>query len=79
MNPLLDVRDLKTYFFMKEGTLKAVDGLNIHIYPKETVGLVGESGCGKSVAALSIMRLLPIPGRGHRNDPCKGIHCNGRY
>ena len=63
MNPLLEVRDLKTYFFMKEGTLKAVDGLNMHIYPKETVGLVGESGCGKSVAALSIMRLLPMPGR----------------
>ena len=61
MNELLKVKDLKTYFFTHEGTVKAVDGINLKVNKGETLGLVGESGCGKSVAALSIMRLIPSP------------------
>ena len=61
MNELLEVKDLKTYFFTHEGTVKAVDGINLKVNKGETLGLVGESGCGKSVTALSIMRLIPSP------------------
>lgn len=58
---LLQVRGLKTYFFTFEGVAKAVDNIFIHLDKGETLGLVGESGCGKSVTALSIMRLIPEP------------------
>ena len=61
MGRLLEVSDLKTYFFMDEGTAKAVDGVSFEVDKGETLGLVGESGCGKSVSALSIMRLIPHP------------------
>ncbi len=61
MNELLKVENLKTYFFTYEGTVKAVDGISFSINRGETLGLVGESGCGKSVTALSIMRLIPHP------------------
>ncbi len=61
--PLLDVRDLKTYFFTHDGVVKAVDGVSFHVMPGEVLGLVGESGCGKSVTSLSIMRLVDPPGR----------------
>ncbi len=61
MNELLKVENLKTYFFTHEGTVKAVDGISFSIKRGETLGLVGESGCGKSVTALSIMRLIPHP------------------
>jgi oligopeptide/dipeptide ABC transporter ATP-binding protein len=61
--PLLTVRDLKTYFFTDEGTLKAIDGVDFSIQMDESLGLIGESGCGKSVTALSIMRLVSSPGR----------------
>ena len=61
MKELLRVKDLKTYFFTHEGTVKAVDGINLKVSKGETLGLVGESGCGKSVTALSIMRLIPSP------------------
>ena len=61
--PLLSVRNLKTYFFQDEGITKAVDGVSLEVYPKETLGVVGESGCGKSVTALSIMRIVGQPGR----------------
>ncbi len=57
--PLLSVEDLRTHFFTTEGTTRAVDGVSFSIDPGETLGIVGESGCGKSVTALSIMRLLP--------------------
>ena len=61
MGKLLEVKDLKTYFFLDEGVAKAVDGVSFHVDKGETLGLVGESGCGKSVSALSIMRLIPNP------------------
>ncbi len=63
METVLSIRDLKTHFFTSVGTVMAVDGINIEIRKGEAVGLVGESGCGKSCTALSIMRLVPIPGR----------------
>src|ERR1035437_3934584 len=59
--PLLDVRGLRTYFHVMDGTVKAVDGVDFAIPRGGTVGLVGESGCGKSVTAHSIMRLIDIP------------------
>ena len=58
---LLDVRGLKTHFFTDEGVVRAVDGVDLYINKGETLGVVGESGCGKSVTALSIMRLIPQP------------------
>ncbi|MEM1994273.1 MAG: ABC transporter ATP-binding protein [Nitrososphaerales archaeon] len=57
---LLNVEDLRTYFFLSQGVLKAVDGVNLLVHRSEALGVVGESGCGKSVAALSIIGLLPI-------------------
>ncbi len=59
--PLLSVRDLKTYFHTDEGIVRAVDGLTYDLAKGETLGIVGESGCGKSVHALSVMRLIPTP------------------
>lgn len=61
--PLLAVRDLKTYFFQDEGTTKAVDGASFAIFSGQTLGVVGESGCGKSVTARSILRIVEPPGR----------------
>ncbi len=59
--PLLDVRDLRTYFHVMDGVVRAVDGVSFSVRAGETLGLVGESGCGKSVTSLSIMRLLDMP------------------
>src|SRR5260370_14709843 len=61
--PLLEVRDLKTQFFTPEGVVKAVDGVSCERTAGETLGIVGESGSGESVTALSLMRLIPPPGR----------------
>jgi oligopeptide/dipeptide ABC transporter ATP-binding protein len=61
--PLLEVRNLKTYFYTEDGLVRAVDGVNFEVYPGEVFGLVGESGCGKSVTSLSIMRLIAPPGK----------------
>ena len=57
--PILELQDLKTHIYLEEGVLKAVDGVNLVINEGEIVGLVGESGCGKSMTALSIVRLPP--------------------
>jgi oligopeptide/dipeptide ABC transporter ATP-binding protein len=59
--PLLDVRGLKTYFDTRRGPVKAVDGVSYNVMPGEIVALVGESGCGKTVSALSLLRLIPEP------------------
>jgi len=59
--PLLEVRGLKTYFFTDEGVVKAVDGIDFDIHKGEIFGLVGESGCGKSVTALSLLRVVQSP------------------
>jgi len=61
--PLLRVRDLKTYFVTGRGagTARAVDGVSFELFPGETLGIVGESGCGKTVTSLSILRLIPEP------------------
>jgi peptide/nickel transport system ATP-binding protein len=61
--PILSVRELKTYFFQEEGTVRAVDGASFDVYPRKTLGIVGESGCGKSVTAKSILRIVERPGR----------------
>jgi peptide/nickel transport system ATP-binding protein len=59
--PLLEVADLKTWFFTRDGIVRAVDGVSFHVMPGETLAIVGESGCGKSVTALSVLRLVPSP------------------
>jgi oligopeptide/dipeptide ABC transporter ATP-binding protein len=61
--PILDVRNLQTHFLLEDGAVRAVDDVSFQVAPGETVGLVGESGCGKSVTALSIMRLVSHPGK----------------
>jgi len=61
--PLLEIKNLKTYFFTEDGTVRAVDGVDIEVYPGEVLGIVGESGCGKSVTSLSVMRLIGQPGQ----------------
>jgi oligopeptide transport system ATP-binding protein len=59
--PLLAVSNLKTQFFTQDGVVKAVNGISFRLMPGETLGIVGESGCGKSITAMSIMRLIPTP------------------
>jgi len=61
MEPLLQVKNLKTQFFTQDGVVKAVDDVSFEILPGETLGVVGESGCGKSITAMSLMRLIPSP------------------
>ncbi len=59
--PILDIADLKTWFFTRDGVVRAVSGVSFYVLPGETLAIVGESGCGKSVTALSILRLIPSP------------------
>ncbi|HEU4643646.1 MAG TPA: ABC transporter ATP-binding protein [Gemmatimonadaceae bacterium] len=73
--PLLSVRDLRTWFHTAAGTARAVDGVSFDVQPHETVGVVGESGCGKSVTSLSILRLIQRPGR---IEPGSRIEFEGR-
>jgi oligopeptide/dipeptide ABC transporter ATP-binding protein len=61
--PILSVRNLKTYFELDEGTVKAVDGVSFDVYPGQILGIVGESGCGKSVTIKSVLRIVEKPGR----------------
>src|SRR6516225_8131570 len=58
---LLEIRGLKTHFSSDEGTVHAVDGVDLAVERGETLGLVGESGCGKSVTAMSVLKLIPTP------------------
>jgi oligopeptide/dipeptide ABC transporter ATP-binding protein len=60
---LLEIRNLKTYFYAEEGIVRAVDGVDLHVRRGETLGILGESGCGKSVTGYSILRLVQPPGR----------------
>jgi oligopeptide transport system ATP-binding protein len=60
-NPILEIKNLKTYFFLENSTVRAIDGVDLALPRKSTLGLVGESGCGKSVMAMSIMRLIQSP------------------
>ncbi len=61
-NPvILEVNDLRTYFFSRTSTVKAVDGISFNLRQGETLGIVGESGCGKTMTALSLLRLVPKP------------------
>lgn len=62
-SPLLEVDDLRTHFFTDDGVLKAVDGVSFQVGKAETLGIIGESGCGKSITAQSILRIVPRPGR----------------
>ncbi len=61
MEKLLEVKGLKTYFYTDDGVVKAVDGVDFTVEPGKTIGIVGESGCGKSITAMSILRLIPNP------------------
>jgi oligopeptide/dipeptide ABC transporter ATP-binding protein len=60
--PLLEIEDLRTHIKLRQGTVHAVDGVSLYVEPGETLGIVGESGCGKTMTALSIMGLLPVGG-----------------
>ena len=61
MNKLIEIENLKTYFYTEAGTAKAIDGVSFDIFQGEVLGIVGESGSGKSVTSLSINRLIPNP------------------
>ena len=75
--PLIEVRGLKTYFYTEDGIVRAVDGVDYVIEREKTLGVVGESGCGKSVTALSIMGLVQIP-PGKIEDGEILFHCDGQ-
>ena len=61
--PLLSIRDLKVHFFMDEGVVKAVDGISLDVHSGQVFGIVGESGCGKSVTMKALLRIVEPPGR----------------
>lgn len=61
--PLLEIKGLRTQFFLNEGTVTALDGIDLTVHERESVGIVGETGCGKSMTAFSVLRLVPLPGK----------------
>ncbi len=61
--PIIEIKGLRTQFILREGTVTALDGIDLTIYENESVGIVGETGCGKSMTAFSILRLVPNPGK----------------
>lgn len=61
--PVLEIRGLRTQFFLHEGTVTALDGIDLTVYEKESLGIVGETGCGKSMTAFSVLKLVPHPGK----------------
>ncbi len=63
MNSLLSIRNLRTFFFTSRGVVHAVDGVSLDVFEKEVLAIIGETGCGKSTLGLSIMRLIPYPGK----------------
>ena len=72
VRPLLSVRDLKTHFFLDEGVVKAVDGVSFDVHAGQVFGIVGESGCGKSVTMKAVLRVVEPPGRiVGRRDPAR--------
>ena len=75
MTPILEVSDLRTYFHGKDGVVPAVDGVSFSLEAGKTLGVVGESGCGKSITALSILQLLPM--RSARIEPGSSIRLRG--
>ena len=75
MAPILEVSNLRTYFHGKDGTVPAVDGVNFSLDAGKTLGVVGESGCGKSITALSVLQLLPS--RSARIEPGSSIRLRG--
>ena len=62
-NPVLEITGLRTQFFLNEGTVTALDGIDLTIFENESIGIVGETGCGKSMTAFSVLRLIPHPGK----------------
>ena len=68
--PLLEIKDLHTSFYTRDGLVRAVDGIDFHVDRGEIMGLVGESGCGKSVTSLSIMRLVRSPAGSSAGRSC---------
>ena len=75
---LLDVKDLKTYFYTDSGVAKAVDGVTFSVDKGKVLGIVGESGCGKSVTSLSIMRLVdPVTGKDPAIEPFSKAESKG--
>lgn len=61
--PILEIKGLRTQFFLQDGTVTALDGINLTLYERESLGIVGETGCGKSMTAFSVLRLVPHPGK----------------
>ena len=66
--PVLQVEDLQVHFFLDEGLVRAVDGVSFDVHPGQVVGIVGESGCGKSVTMRAILQLIDPPGRITRGE-----------